>query len=686
MCIRDRNDVADISFSQPNVTLENINSVGGALNFSIRGLGVNSSIPSIDPAVGVFIDGVYLGITTGATFDTFDLEGVEILRGPQGVLFGRNVTGGAVLINTKRPSDEFEFKAKGQWETGLNQTYQLAVSGPVVPGILNAKVSGMFNDDEGWFTNLATGKKFNPGQSFSIRPSVELTLGNSFDLYVRYEHGEAEDGHGVGQNRALYDRDSFDLEVSDPGFLNQNWDMVTATANLDVALGDGTITNIFGWRDFNSRSIFDADSTDVSYFNFGEVTDQEQMSNELRYSGSFIDIDLTFGVYYFTQDILYQEVRFLFQDPILGPGQNAGIVPPPISFYGGGIQDHSTYGAFGHVEFPVVTDLSLLLGLRYSHEEKSVQIATIVPGPASADGFTPPPGTCNLPAGDCVFNVNADPNFEPEVDFSSWSPKIGLQWEIDDNAQAYAHWSRGNRSGGYNLRNTSPVALPGPFDQETIDAFELGVKTRSFDNRLTLNAAFFQNEVSDMQREVIFPDPVVGLIQVIENTADARIRGFEIDGQLVVMDNLIITGFVGHTDAKYTKVLYDITQDGVVDEIDLNLELPRAPKWTYGIGALLDFPLGEIGDATTRVNYSHRDSSFYTDNNVGVLSPGNILDASISLDTNNRNYRFSIYGKNLLNDVTEGSENPLPFPPGQPGTYAGLNKGRVIGGEVLVSF
>ena len=131
-------DISDISFSQPNVTLENINSVGGALNFSIRGLGVNSSIPSIDPAVGVFVDGVYLGITTGATFDTFDLEGIEILRGPQGVLFGRNVTGGAVLINTKRPSDEFEFKAKGQWETGLNQVYQAAVSGPVIPGVLNA--------------------------------------------------------------------------------------------------------------------------------------------------------------------------------------------------------------------------------------------------------------------------------------------------------------------------------------------------------------------------------------------------------------------------------------------------------------------------------------------------------------------------------------------------------------------
>lgn len=131
---------------------------------------------------------------------------------------------------------------------------------------------------------------------------------------------------------------------------------------------------------------------------------------------------------------------------------------------------------------------------------------------------------------------------------------------------------------------------------------------------------------------------------------------------------------------------FDITQDGVVDDIDLNLELPRAPKWTYGVGAVLDLPVSDIGNATARMNFNHRDRSFYSDNNVGVLSPGDILNASISFSPNNEDIRFSVYGKNLLNDVTEGSENPLAFPPGQLGTYAGLNKGRVIGGEVLVSF
>ena len=108
-------DLESLSYSQPNVSLEDVGSIQGTANFSIRGLGINSSIPSIDPTVGVFVDGVYLGMTAGLLFDTFDLEAIEVLRGPQGVLFGRNVTGGAVLVRTKRPTDEFEASAQGAW-------------------------------------------------------------------------------------------------------------------------------------------------------------------------------------------------------------------------------------------------------------------------------------------------------------------------------------------------------------------------------------------------------------------------------------------------------------------------------------------------------------------------------------------------------------------------------------------
>jgi len=155
-------NLGDLSFKIPNVQLDDIGTVKGIANFAIRGLGVNSSIPSIEPTVGVFVDGIYLGINTGVLFDNFDLDSVEVLRGPQGVLFGRNVTGGAVLLNTGNPTDDFSFKAKATVESGLNgngENYFLqgVISGPIGDSGLKTKLGIYYNDDKGFFENLFGG-------------------------------------------------------------------------------------------------------------------------------------------------------------------------------------------------------------------------------------------------------------------------------------------------------------------------------------------------------------------------------------------------------------------------------------------------------------------------------------------------------------------------------------------------
>jgi len=151
-------DLSSLSFSIPNVTLEDIGTTKGVANFSVRGLTVNSSIPSLEPAVGTIVDGVYLGVNGGVVFDTFDLASVEVLRGPQGVLFGRNVTGGAVLVNTSDPQNEFGASARVAVESGLrgtgeNYTAQGVVTGPIIGDVLSAKVALYYNDDGGFFEN-----------------------------------------------------------------------------------------------------------------------------------------------------------------------------------------------------------------------------------------------------------------------------------------------------------------------------------------------------------------------------------------------------------------------------------------------------------------------------------------------------------------------------------------------------
>ncbi|MCB1845156.1 MAG: TonB-dependent receptor plug domain-containing protein, partial [Halioglobus sp.] len=181
-------DVQAIGYSAPSVQLEDIGTTRGTANFSIRGLGVNSSIPSIDPTVGVFVDGMYLGINSGVVLDLFDMEGIEVLRGPQGLLFGRNVTGGAVLLRTTRPSEDFRFKGKLATESGDNIYASAVVSGPLSDA-WRGKFSLYRNNDGGWHTNQATGAHHGAAETTIVRGGLEFLPTDTMSFLLRLEHG-----------------------------------------------------------------------------------------------------------------------------------------------------------------------------------------------------------------------------------------------------------------------------------------------------------------------------------------------------------------------------------------------------------------------------------------------------------------------------------------------------------------
>lgn len=229
----------------------------------------------------------------------------------------------------------------------------------------------------------------------------------------------------------------------------------------------------------------------------------------------------------------------------------------------------------------------------------------------------------------------------------------------------------------------NPLFQPGPFEEERVNAYEIGFKAQPADGRATINAAFYVNDISDMQRELNLADPLAGVVQVIRNTADATIWGIEIETQVAVTDNFIFLGNIGHTEGSYDSVLFDISSDGVINDADLGLEIPRLAPWTYGIGFVHTLPLSDSVNIDTRFNYSHRDRSFYTDNNLGVLNEVDLIDASVAL--NFRSVVFSIYGKNLTNEVNFGGDTQLPPALGG-GTFSPLQKGRRIGVELQFGF
>lgn len=688
-------DITSLSFSTPNVMLDDIGTTKGTANFSVRGLGVNSSIPTIEPAVGVFVDGIYYGTNAGVIFDTFDLESVEVLRGPQGVLFGRNVTGGAVILNTADPSFDPVSKFKVAVEGGdkaqaENYYLQASTTGSLIDDVLAGKIAVYHNYDKGWFKNLADNSTFGASDTIIVRPSFKWTPLASTEIIFKYEYGEYNGDGPAAQNHIngsglvvspaftplgaqSFQRDTFDFAIDEVGYNDSTWNNAVLETNIDVALGDGRITNILGYRDIKGDSLSDIDSTTAFIFHGESVTEQDQISNELRYNGQFGVINITTGIFYFEQDLTYAEFRSfpLFPNPIAGTG---------FTLSGGGILEQTTWGVFANIDFEVNDKLTLNLGVRYNDEEKEVQVASLDIVNQTTNGNLDT--DCRVTSGDCTFDFTELNGDETTFNSDNVAPRVGFKYALNDAARIYGHWARSYRAGGYNFRDTSSVEEPGPFDDERVDSFELGLKSEPT-ARSKFNMAIFQTNIKDMQRELNIPDPALGITQIIKNTADAEIIGIEVDGQIAVLDNLLLLAAVGYLDGDYEEIFEDLNNNGLVgDSEDFDLEIPRLAELTYSLGLVYDLNLGSR-TANLNINYAYRDDSKYTDDNTGFLDEIERLDASFTVNMND-NIDLSLYGKNLLNEVLYGSDTQLPTTIG--GTFAPLNKGQVIGLELIGRF
>ncbi len=687
-------DLGSLSYSAPNVSLDQIGTTRGVANFSIRGLGINSSIPSIDPTVGVFVDGVYLGVNNGVSFDVFDLDSIELLRGPQGILFGRNTTGGAVLVNTGNPTDDLRVKGKIAYDGPIdkgrgsgNLTVQGTVSGPIITDILNFKLGAYHNRDRGYFQNLFDGSDHGKANTLILRGALELTPTDGIRILAKGEIFDSKGDGPAAQNHGIYDRNSFDFSIDNRGLYDTRAEFATLRAEFDIG-DNGKVTNIFGYRDYRAVTDADIDSRPQFLFHSGTALSQKQYSNELRYAGSYGPLDITVGGFWFTQDVKYDENR---------------DIPPssPLTFYGGGKQDHDVLGVFAAADFDITDALTLNAGIRWSKEEKNAAVTYTRPRPACSvvDGTCPTTGTN-------PFIPTENNGFTDGNVWKNWAPKLGLTFDATDDILLYSNWARGYRSGGYNFRITAPIAFEAittangsfAFDEEKVDNFEAGLKLQSSDRKATMNLAVFMTKIDDMQREVNQSSGTSGVAQSIFNTANAEIFGVEAEGRYALTDNLLFTGNVGFIDADYKKILFDISGDGAINNTDLGLKLPRVPKLTWGIGAVYDLNLGNSGSLVTRLNFQHRDRNAYTDNNYGWLNASDQLDGSIAWKTNNW-LTVSLYGKNLLDEVQHGGDTQIPFggvlsdgtnvafeERPAAGTFSPLSKGRVVGLEASISF
>ena len=645
----------DLTTAAPNVTLWDGGTVPGFANFSIRGLGINSTIPSVEPAVGVFVDGIYLGQSAGVVLDLFDLNDIEILRGPQGLLFGRNTTGGAILVNTRRPGDQFAIHGRVSAETGPQETIGLSVEGPL-GNQFRAKLTGYYDNDSGWFKNILDGKRLGAKRTEFVRPMLVWTPNQALDTTLIYERGSTRGQGAVAQNPASFH--GFQVSLNNPGYDRLDWNAVTVETNWRIA--PGIITNLAGYRSMDQDAASDIDARPISAFDGFTVLRQHQWSEELRYAGRLFDsIEITSGLYYFTQNYFYLERRSLAGGAI-------------DSTMGATVKDKS-YAAFAQADYHLTPEFGFIAGARMTRDEKEAQIATFVPISAAS--------RCNFTAETCKYNFPG-PAFPGSPGSDAWNnftPKVGFEWQTSASLYLYGDWTRGFRSGGYNVRNTSTSIPPGPYSPEQLSAFEVGAKSDLFDHRIRANAALFYENVDDILRDVSLTDPVVGIVQVTRNTADATIKGFELEVTGAVTSNLLLSGNAGYTDGHYNRVLFDLDGGGI-GASDRALDIPRLAKWSYSIGVMYNRVFANDYSIQLRTDYGYRSSAAYTDSNSTFVAPIKNWTASASLTLPDRHWVLSAYGRNLLNTVTDGVVTPLPLSLGG-GAFRTLNEGRVYGVE-----
>ncbi len=676
----------DLSYTMPNVQLESVGTFPGVQNFSIRGQGINSSIPSVDPTVGVFVDGIYMGTTYGVVIDTFDLESVEVLRGPQGLLFGRNVTGGAVVLRNARPTGEFGARVRVGLTDDDQGNVAAAIEGSIIEDTLAWKLVGYYDEDPGYFNNInqsaASLPAPHPFQPFYLNPAIEdgkvggmltrfargtlvWTPSDTVDWTMIAEHG-GSNGDGASwtnvTEQRLGVRPNFTTLSDENGATKINWTSVMLEVNVGE-VGNGTLTNILGWRRVDSFSVADIDGTNNPIFAAPGNADQHQLSNELRWSGNISDNwETTAGIYYFDQDVVYREARYIWLPPPIGPAPFGINLQAAL----GGDMDSRNVGVFWNNDFHLNDAWTVTAGIRYTDEKKGAQI--IIGG--CADNVT--------------FNCLTD---NLSGDWQNFTPKLGLRWQINDSAQAYAFWSQGYRSGGFNFRNARPdVIPPGPTKEEQNNTFEVGVKSDLMDGRMRLNIAAFHNEITDMQRELNMPDSQVIVLQATVNAGDVTITGVEADIVAMLGDNFSINLSAGFQDGKYDKkdpfvlaltdLLRGIGAIGPTANV-IGDELPRLAPSNYSAGFSWDIPLSS-SLINVMANYSWREKHPYDDANSQFFDDQERINASVNWYSGNDKWSASLYGKNLTDEANWGNLTSIA------GLYVAgpMKKGRVLGLEI----
>ena len=685
----------DLQTLSPNLYIRRSPGIGSGASITIRGIGTQDVDKTLDPAIGVMMDGVFLGTSSGVLMQNFDVQRIEVLRGPQGTLFGKNTTGG--LINIIRGDVTMEWG--GDLIVTLDEHGREDIKGvvnvPIVDDKFGVKLFGAQVKSDGFVYNTTLEEDVGGDDVQNYGFAAKWRPTDNFDIKLHYEKTKDESDQGAYVNQNVFTdntcvffgqcvtttTDNEDQNSSNTrNFSDNEYDTTILTANYDF--GNMVLTYIGAKRDMDEQNMqsFDASPADFLDMNYFNLWDQE--SHELRLTTNFDGpFNFVAGLYSWEVDYTqYWDVSHLHwtYNAILGFPLFPDVTAPTSVKTQGQRQQTDSFAAFASADWALGDKWTLTFGGRYTEEEKDFS------GDNGSIGYNPAAGEAR-PTGHATW--------EKDAEWSEFTPSAALRFNVTDNTMLWASYAEGFKSGGFFGRQANFMNIDVTFEPESVQNIEVGFKSTLLNGAMTLNAAYFANDYEDKQESVLVVRGPADVATVVENAATEEISGIEIDLSWQITQNWFLRANYGYLDAKYENFVGDLNGDG--QDTDNSYMRPRnTPENSFGINTTYTVGLGP-GNLQAVLAYRYRDaievdlvSQVPTKpsspaNSGGIGSIGSIYDlsAQVSYMFSDDRYRITVYGKNLTDE-----RELLTQTIGGIATRGYWNDPRTIGVEFAASF
>jgi iron complex outermembrane recepter protein len=602
----------------------------GDPTFVLRGASNTFTAAAANKPVGFFLDDVYISRNSGAAFDLFDLEQVTVLRGPQGTLSGRNVTGGAVMVTTAKPSLE-EFDAKMEAGYGNYDFIQARglVNGPLSDSIA-AKASFSYKNRDGYGSDpLLNGRDTDDLDSLNVRGQLLFAPSDKLEILATLSYSKDENNNRTLSNTeaGIDDGDIRTTEVGVPQTYDR--EVFGASLHIDWDIGAGTVKSITAYRESDSTDLFARVGAHISQLStftatgglaFDDIsTDMEEpktFSQELRFvSEEYEHYNYVLGVYYFHDDV----DRTLGRTREVPTGSFATFLRQDNLF----VQTATTesIALYTDIQVHFSDTLDINFGGRYTYENKEA-------------------------SEDFINNLNATQNFSAaaERSWNSFTPRVALSWHPTDDLTLFASYTEGFTSGGFFTEATTLTGFNTPYEEEEVTNIEVGIKAQWLDRALTTNITAFTSDYKDKQ-EIFFTGATIAPIftVVTANAGKASIEGVEAELGWAVTDDLNVNATYAYLNARY-----DTFIAGTNGDLSGNF-LGKAPKHSASVYADYTYDMGSSGRLLLNGSYTWTDSYFGGAGNVPVesVSAYGLFNGTLTYEAPDKHWRASLWAQNI---------------------------------------